>query len=152
MKKPVFELTQTISQQVQAADILITTVFYPGSVVFKIVFIFHVIKSSKTKVAESEVFSSDSILSFDNSVKFIFSADRKLYVHQTMILFCCFPVFAVIKIKLIKSRGGHQDAQKVGAPLLGRQAERDGAVQNEEEKALGRPFWVFSVPRRVLPP
>lgn len=26
------------------------------------------------------------------------------------------------------------------APLLGRQADRDGAVQNEEEKALGRPF------------
>lgn len=34
-----------------------------------------------------------------------------------------------------KSRGGHRDAQRAGAPLLGRQAERAGAVQPGEEKA-----------------
>lgn len=148
-KKPVFELTP-ISQQIHAAGILITTAFYSGRVIFKIVFIFPVIKSGKMKVAGGEVFCSDSTLCFNNSVKFIFSAERRFYVHHTRILFCCFPIFAVVKIKLIKSRGGHQDAQRVGALLLGRQAEEAGVVQPGEEKAVGRTYCVFSVPEGSL--
>ncbi|GAB0191304.1 mitochondrial enolase superfamily member 1 [Grus japonensis] len=38
-----------------------------------------------------------------------------------------------------ESRGGHQDAQRAGAPLLWRQAERVGLVQPGEEKAPGTP-------------
>lgn len=113
--------------------------------IFKIVFIFPVIQSGKMNVAGGEVFCSDSVLCFDNSVKFIFSAERRFYVHHTRILFCGFPVFAVVKIKLIKSRGGHQDAQRVGEPLMGRLAEGAGIVQPGEEKALGRTYCVFSV-------
>ncbi|GAB0199164.1 hypothetical protein GRJ2_002381800 [Grus japonensis] len=38
-----------------------------------------------------------------------------------------------------ESRGGHEDDQRAGAPLLWRQAERVGIVQPGEEKAPGRP-------------
>ncbi|GAB0187938.1 mitochondrial enolase superfamily member 1 [Grus japonensis] len=38
-----------------------------------------------------------------------------------------------------KSRGGHKDDPRAGAPLLWRQAERVGGVQPGEEKAPGRP-------------
>ncbi|KAJ7404823.1 hypothetical protein WISP_143385 [Willisornis vidua] len=38
-----------------------------------------------------------------------------------------------------KSRGGHEDAQRAGAPLLWRQPERICILQNGEEKVLGRP-------------
>ncbi|GAB0185446.1 cAMP-dependent protein kinase inhibitor alpha [Grus japonensis] len=38
-----------------------------------------------------------------------------------------------------ESRGGHEDDQRAGAPLLWRQAERVGVVQPEEKKAPGRP-------------
>lgn len=98
-KKPVFELTNTIHHQVQASGILITTAFYSGRVIFKIVFICPVLKSGRIKVPGGEVFCSDSMLHFNNSVKFIFSADRSFYVHQTIIFFlCCFPIFAAVKI------------------------------------------------------
>lgn len=105
-KKSVFEQFHSISQQVQAAGILITTAFYSAREIFKIVFIFPVIISGRTKVAGGAVFCSDSMLCFNNSVKFIFSADRSFYVHQTMILFYCFPIFAGVKIKLSNSKGG----------------------------------------------
>ncbi|GAB0194767.1 cAMP-dependent protein kinase inhibitor alpha [Grus japonensis] len=38
-----------------------------------------------------------------------------------------------------KSRGGHGDDARAGAPLLWRQVERVGVVQPGEEKAPGRP-------------
>ena len=38
-----------------------------------------------------------------------------------------------------ESRGGHEDAQRAGAPLLWRQGERVGVAQPGEGKALGRP-------------
>ena len=45
------------------------------------------------------------------------------------------------------TRGGHQDAQRNGASLLGRRAERDVAVHPGEEKALGRPHCSLPVPK-----
>ncbi|GAB0190290.1 hypothetical protein GRJ2_001494300 [Grus japonensis] len=42
---------------------------------------------------------------------------------------------------------GHEAAQRAGAPLLGRQAERLGVVQPGEEKAQGRPYCSLPVPK-----
>lgn len=38
---------------------------------------------------------------------------------------------------------GHKDDQTAGAPLLGRQAERDGTLPTGEQKAPGRPYSTF---------
>jgi len=38
------------------------------------------------------------------------------------------------------SRGGHEGAERAGAPLLWRQAEGAGGVLPGEERALGRPM------------
>ena len=43
------------------------------------------------------------------------------------------------------SRGGHKNDQRDGTPLLRREAERVGAVQPGEEKAVGRPYCGLSV-------
>jgi len=45
---------------------------------------------------------------------------------------------------------GHKDDPRTGAPLLGGQAERVGAVQPGEEKAVGRPYCSLLVPERGL--
>ena len=80
--------------------ILITTAVYSGRVIFKIMFIFPLMKSCNTKVAGGEIFCSVSMLCFNNSLEFILSADRSLYIHWTTILFCHFLIFAAVKIKL----------------------------------------------------
>jgi len=41
---------------------------------------------------------------------------------------------------------GHKDDPRAGAPLLGAKAERFGAVQPGEEKAVGRPYSSLPVP------
>jgi len=45
---------------------------------------------------------------------------------------------------------GHEDAQKAGASLLRRQAERVGVVQTGEEKASGRPHCSLPVLKQEL--
>jgi len=43
---------------------------------------------------------------------------------------------------------GREDDQRTGAPPLGGQAERAGALQPEEEKAPGGPYGGLPVPDR----
>lgn len=80
--------------------ILIIIAFYHGRVIFKIVFIFPLLKSGNIKVVGGEIFCSGSMLCFNNPLKFIFWEDRSLCVHQTTILFCPFPISVAVKIKL----------------------------------------------------
>jgi len=45
---------------------------------------------------------------------------------------------------------GHKDGQRAGTPPLQRQAEGDGLVQPEEEKAVGWPHCSLPVPQGSL--
>lgn len=97
---PTQTVTRSMLQISFSCVILIIIAFYHGRVIFKIVFIFPLLKSGNIKVVGGEIFCSGSMLCFNNPLKFIFWEDRSLCVHQTTILFCPFPISVAVKIKL----------------------------------------------------
>lgn len=74
--------TQTVTRSMWQISfshiILITTAFYHGRVIFKILFIFPLLKSGNIKVAGGEIFCSGSMLCLNNPLEFIFWEDRSL--------------------------------------------------------------------------
>lgn len=63
-----------------------------------------------------------------------------------------FATFLAFEVGLCwsKPRGGHEDAQRAGKPLLWRQVERIGVIQPGEGKGPGRPHCGLLLPKESL--